>query len=420
MESNVIPLAERAAGKEKLSDIRDQVESRKAEEAEKYGKGDDGGDDVSSAFVRDCLRMNELGDGILFRELHRGKFIFNKAMDAWMIWAGHYWDIDTMELAKMSVENVVAKYIREVVRVCAEIRELDGKDPARERSLGALRDAFNQRISALRTTRRRNNCLGMAHTCEDAIAIHGEEIDRKPWLLACKNAVVDLRTGKARDGRPEDFLHKHAAAEWKGIDEPCPEWEKFPAQILEEDHPGDACRARAANHGTEFRELFYAEALPKKFMDLVSGHLAVLQATIIAFSVIHWEVSAWIRKRLGMNEMEDHWNTDKFLEKVFALNDEQADKLLHELAIDIVMKHASPVIRRALADRIGIDLAAEWAITEAYLKKKTIAEMLAMGKDLGIFEDDQVMTYTVGADDYLVVQNVYRNTIGDYCAVKLA
>jgi len=27
---------------------------------------------------------------------------------------------------------------------------------------------------------------------------------------------------------------------------------------------------------------------------------------------------------------------------------------------------------------------------------------------------------TVGADDYLVVQNVYRNTIGDYCAVKLA
>ncbi len=27
---------------------------------------------------------------------------------------------------------------------------------------------------------------------------------------------------------------------------------------------------------------------------------------------------------------------------------------------------------------------------------------------------------TIGADDYLVVQNVYRNTIGDYCAVKLA
>ena len=154
---------------------------------------------------------------------------------------------------------------------------------------------------------------------------------------------------------------------------------------------------RAANHGTEFRELFYAEALPKKFMDLVSGHLAVLQATVIAFSVIHWEVSNWIRERLGMNEIEDHWNTDKFLEKVFALNDEQADKLLHELAIDIVMKHASPVIRRALADRIGIDLAAEWAITEAYLKKKTIAEMLAMGKELEIFEDDQVMTYTVAA-----------------------
>ena len=154
---------------------------------------------------------------------------------------------------------------------------------------------------------------------------------------------------------------------------------------------------RAANHGTEFRELFYTDALPQKFMGLVSGHLAVLHATILAFSVIRMEVDDWIRERLGMTDMSDRWDTDKLLEKVFALNDEDADKLLHELAIDILMEHATPRIRRAVADCIGIDLASEWAITEAYLKKKTIAEMLAIGKDLDIFEDDQVMNYTVAA-----------------------
>lgn len=73
MESNVIQFGDRAVLKNDIETIQRQVEERTAAEAEKYGSGDDGGgDDVSSGFVRDCLRMNELGDGLLFRELHHG------------------------------------------------------------------------------------------------------------------------------------------------------------------------------------------------------------------------------------------------------------------------------------------------------------------------------------------------------------
>jgi hypothetical protein len=36
------------------------------------------------------------------------------------------------------------------------------------------------------------------------------------------------------------------------------------------------------------------------------------------------------------------------------------------------------------------------------------------------FSNASANVITIGSDDYLVVQNVYRNTIGDYCAVKLA
>lgn len=236
MGADVIPMASRAVPKEELDSLREQCEARRDEEAEKFGKSDGGGEGISSSFVRDCLRMNELGDGLLFCELHRGKFVFNKAMDCWMVWAGHHWEVDAMDLVKSSVENVVSKYILEAVRVSAEIRELGDGDRDKERFLAALRKELNSRVSALRSARRRNNCLSFAHTCDGALAIHGEEIDRQPWLLACKNAVVDLRTGKSRDGRPEDYLMKHAAVDWGGIDAPCQQWERFLAQIMEEDH----------------------------------------------------------------------------------------------------------------------------------------------------------------------------------------
>lgn len=234
--ADVIKLPNREIDKEQIKRIQEQVESRTVKETEKFGDGDGGDDDISSSFVRDCLKMNELGDGLLFRELHRGKFLLNKAMGEWMVWSGHYWDVDTMDLAKSAVEQVVAMYIREAARVSAEIRKCGDNESAKEASFKALRKALNSRVSALRSTRRRNNCLWMAHTCDEALAIHGKEIDRQPWLLACPNKVINLKSGEAHDGKPDEYLYKHAAAEWKGIDEPCPEWDKFLAQILEEDH----------------------------------------------------------------------------------------------------------------------------------------------------------------------------------------
>ena len=48
-----------------------------------------------------------------------------------------------------------------------------------------------------------------------------------------------------------------------------------------------------------------------------------------------------------------------------------------------------------MAEHIGIDLAAEWSITEAYLKKKTIKEILAFGKPLGILGNPTVQLYAM-------------------------
>ena len=239
--SNVVPLSEhRPPDKDALEKIRRQVADRVKEEASTDDDGKPGGDDggIDSKFIRDCLMMNEVGDGMLFRELHRKQFVFNKTANMWMNWSGHHWDFDHMGKAKAAVEKVVEAYAGELTKVFAEMKELDDDSKAHKR-LSGIRDTLTKRIWALRSTKRRENCLTMAHTIDDPLAIKGDELDQNPWLLACKNCVIDLRTGKARPGRQDDYLLKASDVEWKGIDEPCERWENFLRVIFEEDQLDD-------------------------------------------------------------------------------------------------------------------------------------------------------------------------------------
>jgi len=219
--------------KEKVEEYRKQVEARKKTEAELVEK-DDPKKEISSGFVRDCLNANEFGDGMLFKELYRGKFLFNKAMACWMIWNGHHWEIDYMDAALAAVEGVVAEYQKEFNRVDIEIKKMDKEDPGLA-YLKSTRKFIKSRINALRGKARRQNCIMFAHTTDDSIAIHGDEIDNQPWLLPCPNGVVDLKTGVFRDGRPEDYLLKACRVEWDGIDAARDEWEAALMQIYDDD-----------------------------------------------------------------------------------------------------------------------------------------------------------------------------------------
>lgn len=219
------------------SDIQQQVQDRIEAEAAAQASAEADDEKLSSKFVQDCFWANELGDGVLYNTIHRGKFVFCKSMETWLVWKGNYWALDEMDEAKAAVENVVAAYKKEASRTQASISEIAGDEDAKSKRkrLEKLRNQLNERASALRTMRRRNNCLLAAHTCEDPLAIHGRELDQKPWLLPCKNGVIDLKTGEIRPGRPEDFLMKACPTEYRGIDEPRKAWEKALMEIFEDD-----------------------------------------------------------------------------------------------------------------------------------------------------------------------------------------
>ncbi len=199
--------------------------------AVRSGPAGEGGDGIDSKFIMQCLARNELGDGELFKKLFKNHFVFNKSMDCWLVWSGHHWKIDKMNSAAASVDAVARVYQDEARRISGKINKLEAKESSendsRVRDLKADRINLNKRVSALRSTRRRQNCLTFAHTSDDPLAIEGQEIDQKPYLLPCQNGVVNLKTGELEPGRQSDYLIKACQVGWPaaGLESSFDEWE---------------------------------------------------------------------------------------------------------------------------------------------------------------------------------------------------
>ena len=49
---------------------------------------------------------------------------------------------------------------------------------------------------------------------EPGIPVLPEQLDRDPWLLNCANGTLELRAGRLRDHRREDYLTKSCPTEY--------------------------------------------------------------------------------------------------------------------------------------------------------------------------------------------------------------
>jgi len=221
--------------KDKVVDIREKVEARKREEAaalEETAKPAES--PITPKLVKDCLMANELGDGTLFANVHRGKFVFNKTSQQWFVWAGHHWQIDEMDASFASVEEIASIYLQAGYDLKEQIdKALAGEKKDKATQLKAQQENYFKRVKKLRSVSGVSNCLTYSHKIKEPLAVTENFIDKNPWLLAFSNGVVDLRSGKFRPGIPEDYLLKAVPHEWKGIDCPAPQFEAFLESALD-------------------------------------------------------------------------------------------------------------------------------------------------------------------------------------------
>lgn len=193
--------------------------------------------EIPSQLVIDRLWANELGDGLMYADLNRERFVSNASSGEWLAWQGHHWAVDEAGDARSAVETVAERYMQEAANMVAQIDlAIKSKNAEEATRLKGLQGMLYKRVAKLRSNRGRLNCLEFAKcNPHNALSITGDVIDQQPWLFPCANGVLDLRTGDMHPGRQAEWLLKASPHKGDGLAAPAPHWEAFVASIFEDD-----------------------------------------------------------------------------------------------------------------------------------------------------------------------------------------
>lgn len=190
----------------KITDIQNKVKER-TKQKEKPPETDT--NDITPEVVKGCFDLNLRGDGMLYAALNKKRVVFNKTAGQWFAWQGHHWALDENGAQAMNVVIEVAfKY--ETVLLPSLFKDLKKERAIENGNEKKILDeilAVNKRIKGLNGDRAQK-CLLWATIVDDGLSVKGEIFDCMPHLLAAQNGVVDLRSGKFRPGRHDDWLLK--------------------------------------------------------------------------------------------------------------------------------------------------------------------------------------------------------------------
>lgn len=225
-----------------VTDIKAAVQARIEEEnaanekedgVRKENKKKNADEQPSINFVLQCAKARDKGNGLLFAYMMRGKMGYVPEGRYWLEWLGHRWGEMYDQLAEAAVEKVADTYAtakareEEALRETADADDSDGTG-RHKRNIKALGGA----IWGLHCPAGVQACLRMSLANDEPLLIPARLLDTDPYILGCSNGLVDLRTGEARPGRPEDYVTLSCRPEWQGLDAPCPTWEGMVREIF--------------------------------------------------------------------------------------------------------------------------------------------------------------------------------------------
>ena len=160
------------------------------------------------------LDLTDSGNAELFVRLHGKNLRYCQAWSKWLSWNGTHWETNRSGTPLLLTKSVARRRLEDASR------QVD--DDERKRTV-------KWAIASDKAERRRA-MLGLASS-EPEVQIAPTELDRKPWLLNCKNGTLDLRTGNLRRHDPSDYLTKRTRVAFDPAAE-CPRWNAFLEEVL--------------------------------------------------------------------------------------------------------------------------------------------------------------------------------------------
>jgi putative DNA primase/helicase len=169
---------------------------------------------------------------LAFAERHADKLRYVAKWGQWFVWDGTCWRVDETR----EVFSLARKLCREAAAVVNKSSE-------------------RKRIASAKT---RAAVVSLAGE-DPRLTATVNQWDADPWLLNTAEGVVELRTGKLREHRPEDYMTKQAAVSPKKGK--CPLWKKFMATVTGGDEKLQRYLQRVSGYcltgDTSEQELFF-------------------------------------------------------------------------------------------------------------------------------------------------------------------
>jgi len=163
----------------------------------------------------------------------------------------------------------------------------------------------------------------------------------------------------------------------------------------------DKAQERAIKLGNEARDKFYVEHIPPAIMRKWSLGNATTKRLLLAMLVVsNPSLHGWFARVSGftggMPQKGFRINSFSAFDVTGALAENVIDNMLTAAMCQIALdNHVSPDAREKIGDMLDIDLKSEWTLSREFLEKKTIAEILALGESIDLFNDQHVRDYKV-------------------------
>jgi putative DNA primase/helicase len=168
-----------------------------------------GGTRQPNSKVKTGFLQTDAGNAELFAALYRGKLRYDHGRRRWLVWSKHWWLQDqsdqVLQMAKCAAR----------LRYAQAANIADEKEGKAEKSWARRSESKTALQAAL-----------VLAKSERPLSTTGGEWDSDPWSMGVANGVVDLRTGKLRDGKPSDLITMHTGVVFDPAAQ-CTIWLRF-------------------------------------------------------------------------------------------------------------------------------------------------------------------------------------------------
>ena len=172
---------------------------------------------MSDEVIVKVENRTDSGNAFKFASMFKDRVRFDHRRNRWLVWDRHRWIDDKGKTVKlMAIEMARTRYVESV-------NIQDNKNRITE-AKWAIASEGKSKIEA---------CIDLAKSVKP-ISDLGGIWDKDPMLLSCTNGIIDLTTGKIRDGRPEDAITMCTNIEYNP-EAKCPKWNKFFSEIFFDD-----------------------------------------------------------------------------------------------------------------------------------------------------------------------------------------